>query len=240
MSTQTKGKCKYCGKEYTKGNMRKHLKSCKERAAMLAAESSSKKSGYFELVINGAYNKAYWLILEIKENATLKDLDQFLRDIWLECCGHLSSFCIGGISYDAYTEADFFGGPPAKSMNCKLSTVLQVGMRFEYEYDFGSTTKLLLEVSGHRVGCQNKRKFTLLSRNNPPEFMCDECHQKKATVICTECMYEDRGFLCDDCAAEHACGEEVRLPVCNSPRMGICAYEGSDLFSDQFVPDHEM
>ena len=30
------------------------------------------------------------------------DLDQFLRDIWLECCGHLSSFPVQGMNVDAY------------------------------------------------------------------------------------------------------------------------------------------
>ena len=29
-----------------------------------------------------------------KENATLECLDQFIRDIWVECCGHLSAFDI--------------------------------------------------------------------------------------------------------------------------------------------------
>lgn len=27
------------------------------------------------------------------------------------------------------------------------------------------------------------------------------------------------------------------LPVCNSPRMGVCGYKGSKLYSDQFEPD---
>jgi len=32
--------------------------------------------------------------------ATLTDLDGFLRDIWLECCGHLSAFDIGTVRYE--------------------------------------------------------------------------------------------------------------------------------------------
>lgn len=30
---------------------------------------------------------------------------------------------------------------------------------------------------------------------------------------------------------------EYMLPVCNSPRMGVCGYEGSSLYPDQFEPD---
>lgn len=32
---------------------------------------------------------------------------------------------------------------------------------------------------------------------------------------------------------------EFFLPVCNSPRMGVCGYEGSDIYPDQFEPDKE-
>lgn len=238
MGIQTKGKCKYCGKEYTRGNMFKHLAACKERKAALES-GTGRKCGYFELAVYGKYYKEYWLILEIRENATLKDLDDFLRDIWLECCGHLSSFEIGGVTYDAYPDTSSFWGPPAKSMNCKLKTVLQTGMKFGYEYDFGSTTELVLEVHGYREGLMTKEKITLLSRNNMPEIECDVCHQKKAAAICTECIYDGGGFLCEDCAKEHECGEDMLLPVCNSPRMGVCAYSGSEVYPEQFVPDCE-
>jgi len=237
MGVQTKGKCKYCGKEFTKGGMIKHLKACKKRAEALSAETGSKKCGYFELAVYGRYDKRYWLILEIREDALLADLDHFLRDIWLECCGHLSCFHINGVTYDAYPMNDFCDEVPSESMSCKLSTVLQEGMGFEYEYDFGSTTELELEVRGYRGGYRNRKKFALLSRNNPPELICDECHQRKAAFICTECMYEGSGLLCDECAGDHECGEEMLLPVCNSPRMGVCAYEGSDVYPDQFVSD---
>lgn len=37
------------------------------------------------------YSKKYWLIIEVSENVTLKELDNFIRDIWVECCGHLSA-----------------------------------------------------------------------------------------------------------------------------------------------------
>ena len=30
---------------------------------------------------------------------------------------------------------------------------------------------------------------------------------------------------------------EFLLPVCNSPRMGVCGYAGSDRYPDLFEPD---
>lgn len=41
----------------------------------------------------------YWLGVEAKASARLRHLDQFLRRIWLECCGHLSKFEIAGVDY---------------------------------------------------------------------------------------------------------------------------------------------
>lgn len=39
MSTRTKGKCKYCGKEYTKAYIVRHLAFCEERKIKIAVET---------------------------------------------------------------------------------------------------------------------------------------------------------------------------------------------------------
>lgn len=58
MAKRTKGKCKYCGKEYTFSYRNKHLSVCKERQKRLAEETGSRKCGYSELAIYPKYNKA--------------------------------------------------------------------------------------------------------------------------------------------------------------------------------------
>lgn len=240
MSTQSEGRCKYCGKEYTRGSMLRHLAACKERKARLAAEVGSKKYNYFELSVSGRPNNNYWLIIEIREDATLKDLDTFLRDIWLECCGHLSAFTIDDVRYNSIPSDDPEWGPPGKSMIYKLRPLLRKGMKIAYEYDLGSTTKLVIGVHDYRVSGPGKETVTVLSRNNPPEIICNTCHKKKAVVVCNQCACEYRGFLCNDCRKTHKCRKELLHNICNSPRVGICVYEGSDLYPDQFVPDKEI
>lgn len=238
MSQRTKGKCKYCGKEYTFSYMSKHMSTCEERQRILECERGNKKCGYFQLAIY-SNDKEYWMLIEMQENAILADLDSFLRDIWLECCGHLSAFNIHGINYDIMPGEDFFWGEPAKDMNYKLKAVLEKGMTFGYEYDFGSTTELKITVVDYRIGYYKKDKLTILSRNNPPVLICDECGKKTATFICTECLWEGGGLLCEDCAETHECGEDMLLDVCNSPRMGVCGYTGSKKYPDQFMSDVE-
>ena len=112
--------------------MLRHLSACGERKKVLEAETGKRKCGYYELLLMGRYNKNYWLIIEIRETATLRELDQFIRDIWVECCGHLSEFNIAGQRYEVLPDEDFFWDEPSKSMDYKLSSVLSAGMEFTY------------------------------------------------------------------------------------------------------------
>ena len=156
----------------------KHLQTCKKRVDL--CEKAKKTEKYFELLLYGAYNKDYWLIIQIKENATLDDLDRFIRDIWVECCGHLSAFEIDGVSYEREPDDDFGWGEPAKSTNHTLKQVLTTGMIFNYEYDFGSTTEIMVKVLDHYSAQKQNEKVVILSRNNPPEFACSICGNSRS------------------------------------------------------------
>lgn len=156
----------------------KHLQTCKKRVDL--CEKAEKTEKYFELLLYGAYNKDYWLIIQIKENATLDDLDRFIRDIWVECCGHLSVFEIDGVSYEREPDDDFGWGEPAKSTNHTLKQVLTTGMIFNYEYDFGSTTEIMVKVLDHYSAQKQNEKVVILSRNNSPEFACSICGNSRS------------------------------------------------------------
>ena len=63
-----------------------------------------------------------------------------------------------------------------------VSKMQEVGDGKAYEskcrYDFGSTTELMITVVNDRIGKLRKEKIVILSRNNPIEFMCEECGRK--------------------------------------------------------------
>ena len=113
----SKGVCRFCKGEFEKAKMTQHLKYCKQRAAEIAAELEStpslKKNRLFHILVEGRYNPQYWMHLELSASDTLADLDDFLRVIWLECCGHLSEFTIGGTSYSSEPEDYFYFGEDA-------------------------------------------------------------------------------------------------------------------------------
>jgi hypothetical protein len=110
----SKGICNFCKGEFEKAKMTQHLKYCKQRAAEIATEignsSAPQKTRLFHILVEGRYNPQYWMHLEMPASDALADLDDFLRAIWLECCGHLSEFTIGGTSYSSEPEDYFYFG----------------------------------------------------------------------------------------------------------------------------------
>ena len=221
----SKGQCNLCGSTFSKSAMTKHLKSCKQKDQDSETSSpgrSPRKTKIFHLVVEGRYSSDYWMHLEVPADAVLEDLDSFLRRIWLECCGHMSAFTIEGKTYSVAPMTEF----DDESMGARLDEVLNPGMKFRYEYDFGSTTYLAMKVVSQEQKQIKDETITVLARNEPPSIPCMSCG-KIAAQVCTECLWSDSGgWLCDECAAEHECGEEMLLPVVNSPRVGVCGYTG--------------
>ena len=194
--------------------MTRHLQSCMEKSEIDIGEESTKGSSsplkFFHLLVEGHDLPEYWMHLKVSSHAHFEDLDNFLREIWLECCGHMSAFRMGREEV---------------RKNQKLQYVLRPGMQLIHEYDFGSTTELTLKVISEFKSNIIKGEVEILARNDQPQIKCSHC-DNLATRICTECIYEDGGWLCDDCAEGHKCGEDMLLPVVNSPRTGVCGYVG--------------
>ncbi|MBI5668601.1 MAG: hypothetical protein HZC41_11395 [Chloroflexi bacterium] len=234
---QSKGKCVYCDATYAKAGMSKHLQSCNQRLQVIRqaeAGSKARPKKWLHLMASCEYAPDYWLHLEMDAAKQLRDLDQFLRDIWLECCGHLSAFRIEGQTYSISPMSEYGD----RSMAVALGKVLQPEMMFRHEYDFGTTTELVLKVVGEREGmsADKNRWFTIMARNDPPQIVCENCGQKPATQVCTVCLWNEAGaWVCDDCKIKHRCYVEEQddymfLPVVNSPRVGMCGYTGSEIF----------
>lgn len=211
---ESEGICEYCKNNFSGNVMAKHLQGCIERKEQIEEDNTDGK-----IFLIKAECKPYWVYFEANSDSKLKDIDSFLRDLWLECCGHLSLFTIGENTYASDPEP----GDGDKSMKIGLGKVLYVGTVFMHEYDFGTTTTLGLKVIGERNG--KIEDIDIVARNNPPDIKC-ECGNP-AKEICTECVEEGKGFLCENCAKEHECGEEMLLPVINSPRTGMCGYTGN-------------
>lgn len=216
---QSRGTCRFCGRQMTKGGLARHFSSCPkyQESVKTANQKSGKTQTVHHLQIQDAWMRDYWLHLEMGSRAKLEDLDYYLRAIWLECCGHLSQFSIGG-----------WRGQEIP-MNTPVKRVFTRGMELTHIYDFGTPSETLIKVVGEREGKPlTNHPITLMARNDVPEVSCMQCKQT-ATWICLECLHEDDnpGFLCDQHAKDHPhidYGEPI--PLVNSPRLGMCGYDG--------------
>ena len=209
---QAIGICLNCGNEIPKNSQ-----SILSHFAQCYGISVSKNPTVHDsmlLLIQDKYASEYWLVLRAKPDLSMKKIDRFLRDYWVECCGHLSEFS------DRYSKI---------SMTRLLSEVFSNGIRIDYVYDFGSSTELSLSMLKGIHDIDEKR-IEVLFRNQEIEFQCSAC-RNKAEAICPYCVYEEAGLLCRTCATTHKCvqeeGEDLLMPLVNSPRVGVCGYTGS-------------
>ncbi len=230
MAKQSRGTCTFCSKEMTKGGLTRHLSSCSKRKDA-TGDATGRPETIYHLVVSDAYSPMFWLHLEMRDSAELTHLDHYLRTIWLECCGHLSAFTIGEVQYTQIFDDGFDGWIEQKPMDIAVKKLFNKGMTIPYEYDFGSTSALKIEIKGERKGAPlSEHPIYLMARNNMPDVLCMVCGQP-ATYLCMECVYEDEepGLLCEKHADEHP-HEDYGEPhaLLNSPRVGVCGKIMSD------------
>ena len=114
-------------------------------------------------------------------------------------------------------------------MSRKVAAAFAPGVELTHIYDFGTESVSLLRPLDARTGKRRPRRpVELMARNAAPVFPCQKC-DSPATVICLECVHEHNtaGTLCDRHATEHrhrSYGPPT--PLVNSPRTGMCGYEG--------------
>ena len=247
---KSEGKCLFCGKTFAKAGINRHLKT---HLSEKIASGKSGKSFLVKVETDKSWRSSpYFLSLWIDGEAVVEDLDLFLRDIWLECCGHMSAFTDpkrprGGYGMfdmmDAYElleqgktaeyeqmAENIAGHVP---MSRKIKEAFYKGMVLDYEYDFGSTTALSITVMDEYQAAADE-EIVLLSRNEPLKIMCSDCGKSPAVELCSVCMHEEEAVFCEKCAKKHSkkCedfADYAAMPVVNSPRMGVCAYEGGSI-----------
>lgn len=221
------GKCVFCNAEFGKAGISRHLNThLAQQVKVLPAGTS------FHVRVESEYKGApYFLNLWVDGTVLMDEIDIFLRRIWLDCCGHMSAFSIPKQKGRIFIFDDDDSDEEDEIMATATKDILQKGLKLKYSYDFGSTTSLMLTVQ-QQLPVAAPHSIVLLSRNEPLEIMCDTCRKEPAALICAVC-YNDNAF-CKKCAKAHAktCedfADYSSLPVVNSPRMGVCAYDGGTI-----------
>lgn len=213
--------CFICHEHYRNQGMTRHVKSCAVKNGGYKANAEGSDT-CFLIHVTDAYNKDYSLHLMVDGCVRLEELDRYLRNIWLECCGHLSHFQIDGEYYESYTDSSYQHG-----MEDEIGELFYPGLTAAYEYDFGSTTYLSISVDGAFEPSGKERGIRLLARNKPVEYECDQC-EKIAEYQYFNPYDGECGTVCSSCKDKmERENDEVDFSECvNSPRSGVCGYDG--------------
>ena len=209
----SEGKCLFCDQLFSQKEITKHLDT--HLTKMTKQDAGKVTSSYHHIIVEAG---EMFLNILVAGEQKMKIIDNFLKGIWLDCCGHMSSF----------EHKNFKIG-----MNNLVKDVFQPKIKILHHYDFGSTTSVALK-SGKVVDLQLKEKLILLSRNEPLKLMCNTCKTQPAQNLCSVCKYEEYAFYCEKCSELHAqtCqdfDDYANMPVVNSPRMGECGYTGGTI-----------
>lgn len=294
-TTGARNFCNLCNEAFAIPKMQSHLLQC-------VLDNIPQGTSYLFKVVD-KFQRKFWLYLLVGEGTSFGELDQFLRDQWLECCGHLSEFRLGRISiegssgrgnYDDYelydedqisidglnqliaqyvpdyqpeesfqaclkviktiinenklpsetlsmlgfvmneledmlSEEEIFteerlspiGDRP--TMTNEMNPYLEKITKFDYTYDFGSSTEIRCTVvdklnafaSGVKLLAQNGIQLCRYCRNFPISIFCDDCWGDR----------KKDPYLCESCSETHDEGHEI-IPWFNSPRFGVCGYNG--------------
>ncbi len=214
----SESRCHYCDQDYTNQGITRHLSACDEREeAIQQAEGEQNETIHYHLKVQAQRAPDYVLHLEVSGDTPLKELDAYLRGIWLECCGHMSMFTM-----EAWSGNEI-------QMERTVGEVFRSRKQLTYIYDYGTESRLTLKKMDTRTGPSTIEKpVGLMARNRPLRHDCMKC-EEEAEYLCRECQIETRetGLLCPDHREEHTC-KDYGTPdrIVNSPRFGLCGYTG--------------
>ena len=223
------GLCHICQQAVSGDRIRQHLVRCiSERTGLQPAQNpqrrgrrNARKTAHISVRAPG---RPHWMELGVRCDATLRELDRFLRAVWLECCGHLSHFTINGVEYsimapmpgeNRYFEPESEREESWRHMGKSINAAIPPLITFHHEFDYGSTTELELEyvaVFGELVQLVSPTqpwhgsKIVLLARNQSQQscLCCGRPAYWKFAPQYDEYedyddeLYEDEGVLCED------------------------------------------
>jgi len=210
---KSEGRCIYCNQMFSQKEIGKHL--AKHLVEMEKKDADKTMNFYYHIEVQVA---ELFLHLLVRGDATMKIIDDFLREIWLECCGHMSEFGHKNFRISKRDRVEDIFAPRVKNF---------------HDYDFGSTTRVFLKgLKSYRFSL--KGSIILLSRNEPLKLLCNMCKKNPAVNLCATCSWEEDAFYCEACSGKHAkvCedfADYSSMPVVNSPRMGVCGYMGGSI-----------
>ena len=203
--------CKFCNKKFGINAIVDHLSIC-------ISNCVNNKSGYLiEFIsIGDITNKSYQMFAIFGTKCKFSHIDMFLRNMWCECCNHISTIAV-------FEEVNKNQTHKSVKFNTLISKYENAN-QFIYCYDMGSTTNIYFRIIEKLDGINKNTDIELLYRNEPFKIKCNNYKKCKGFS-----MYVfDENMFCNECKNNiNEEKQEFILKLSNSPRTGICDYEAS-------------
>lgn len=194
-----KVECDYCKKKFGCKLIIYHYEEC-------IIKKHINDSGFIlRFFSHGIFGNIYFIYAIVGLKCDFMHIDSFLRKKWCECCNHLS----------------FFTNLKNNEKISKTKKIIEfdIGDKFIYKYDMGSTTTIYCEILGKMEGIDRNNKINILKQNDKQYIICSNCNKKYSEYII------DNEAYCKKCVSKIDDETDIMLNIVNSPRTGICGYQ---------------
>jgi len=231
MQQTQNGICFVCNAQFPIAECKKHMNECVNN---MIAETDNSNQSLTILHLVAEVDPKYWLYVIVRSDATLKDLNKFLREYWMED-DHLS--CFEYISAITTIPTMTLKEIPMKST---IKTVFcDTSVNVQYIFDYGAWTYVYIKLVGIAVSKKEISHPMVIAKNVPLYHECTECKKAPGVALCScdKCMCEGCSVNgCAECQLE----QDELSPVFDSPRMGRGGFDGSDcnqeIYNYNYVP----
>jgi hypothetical protein len=213
------GECTLCQVELSQRDMIDHLPECVEQYRREIGGGDEKGARAYLIAFQSTRAPMYWLAVLAREDATLQQLDAFLRDTWLEGREKTSRFNISDKVFSSDPQKGERPGQMELDLSHPLMDVLDGDKPFEYSYDLDATT----EIEGKVVAATDmlpdrpQTPLRMMARNQAPSITC-QCG-RDAVYVDPSHAGTPAGFVCEVCAADLDTETPEALPrLENTPR----------------------
>ncbi len=154
------------------------------------------------------HTKTPWRIIEIRDDQTLGDLDEIMREAFNhDTFDHLSEFYGDPSCRSGFGEIDPDGDGPGADIKIK-DIGLYEGIKMGYVYDFGDWIEHVLILEGAKNVEKNVKYPRITDKSKTRTRYCDPCKEKGkksvAAYVCIDCSDEAEKIvnICEECAVE--------------------------------------